>query len=268
MIPLSVTIIARDEADRIGDAIRSVRALSDDVVVLDSGSIDATVSIARNLGARVIETDWPGYVAQKNRALRYVRHDWVLAIDADERVSPELALEVRRVLAREPGVVGFTVPRLGFWEGRPIRHGTWYPDTRVRLFRRDRARWTGRDPHDHVVADGPVGHLSAPLHHFPFRHLGEHLQQVDRYSRLMAEGARAAGERAHWWDVVFRPILHFVKGYLLRMGFLDGVRGFCVASFGAAYVLSKWSRLYFADRAGEAAALADEAPTRTEEGIR
>lgn len=246
--PLSVTIIAKDEADRIGDAIRSV-GFADEVVVLDSGSSDDTVAVARALGARVVQTDWPGYVAQKNRALVYASHDWVLGLDADERVGPTLAAQIQGVLAQErPAAHGYRFARLSWWEGAPIRHGSWYPDARVRLFDRTRARWTGLDPHDRVEVEGAVARLEGQLEHHPFRDIGEHLQQVDRYSALMSEGLHAAGTRARWWDLVFRPPLHIAKSFLLRAGFRDGVRGLAVAGLGATYVLLKWVRLWLRQR--------------------
>jgi glycosyltransferase involved in cell wall biosynthesis len=248
VLPFSVTIIARDEADRIEAAVRSV-AFADEVVVLDSGSTDATVAIARAAGARVVETDWPGHVAQKNRALAEARHDWVLSIDADERVSPALAAGIQRALAAEPTVAGFSVARLSWYLGEPLRHGVWHPDRRVRLFDRRRARWGGLDPHDRVVLDGPAGRLPGDLHHHPYRDLGEHLATIDRYTAIAAAGLRARGVRARWWDLAVRPPLHFVKAFLLRAGFRDGVRGGMVATLGATYVLLKWARV----RLGEGA---------------
>jgi glycosyltransferase involved in cell wall biosynthesis len=245
MLPFSVVIIARDEADRIADAIRSCPDAAE-VIVLDSGSTDETVALARSLGAEVIETDWPGHVAQKNRALTHARCDWVLSIDADERLSPALAESIRHILSSTPVHDGYRLARLSFWQGAPMRHGTWYPDARVRLFRRERARWVGTDPHDRVEVDGSVGRAEGDLHHHPYRSLSEHLQTIDRYTARHVEVALAAGQRAAWWDVAFRPILHLVKALLLKQGIRDGVRGLCVAGLGATYVMLKWTRLYLA----------------------
>ena len=242
MLPLSVTIIARDEADRIGEAIRSV-AFADEVVVLDSGSTDGTVAVAQALGARVVETDWPGHIAQKNRALALASHDWVLSIDADERVSPALAAAIAAVRTGTPTVAGYQFARRNWILGEPLAHGNWYPDRRVRLFDRRRARWGGQDPHDRVLLDGPGAHLDGDLFHHPYRTLGEHLATIDRYTLIAAREACARGVRARIWDVALRPILHFVKAYLLRAGFLDGVRGLLMASLGAIYVLIKWTRI-------------------------
>ncbi|MBN1335239.1 MAG: glycosyltransferase family 2 protein [Deltaproteobacteria bacterium] len=238
MSPLSVVIIACNEADRIGDAIRSV-AFAHEVVVLDSGSTDGTPEVARGLGARVVRTDWPGHVAQKNRALAEAAHPWVLALDADERVGAPLAEAIRRVLAEDPPVEGFHVCRRNHWLGRPLVGGGWYPDRRLRLVRRGRGRWVGEDPHDRLEVPGPTASLHGDLEHHPYRDLGEHLSTLDRYSATWAAGTN---RRAHWWDLAVRPPWRFVRGYLLQGGYRDGTRGLVVASLGALYTLLKWSR--------------------------
>ncbi|MDP2312127.1 MAG: glycosyltransferase family 2 protein [Pseudomonadota bacterium] len=230
---LSAVIITRDEADRIEDAIRSV-AFADECVVVDSGSRDDTVAKARALGARVVETDWPGHVAQKNRALAEARGDWVLAIDADERVTPELRASIEAAL-RAPAADGFRVPRRNHWLGHRLAHGFWYPDRRVRLARRDRARWEGDDPHDVLGVDGSVVDLAGDLDHHPYRSLAEHLSTVDRYSAI-------AARRGTWVDILVRPPWHFFAAYVLRRGFLDGAPGLVVAALGSVYTLLKWAR--------------------------
>jgi glycosyltransferase involved in cell wall biosynthesis len=240
---LSVTIIARDEADRIGAALRSV-AFADEVLVLDSGSTDDTVAVARGHGARVVETDWPGHVAQKNRAMAMASHPLVLSIDADEVVDLDLAEAVRRVAAAPPeGVAGWRLRRANVWLGVRLRGGGWYPDRRTRLAWKDHARWAGDDPHDQLVVDGTVAELDGALVHTPYRNLGEHLATIDRYSRRAAEVARARGRRGGWLDLVFRPPWAFFRGFVLRAGFRDGEAGLVVAALGAIYVLLKWSRI-------------------------
>ena len=242
-VRLSVTIISRDEEDRIGDAIRSV-AFADEVVVLDSGSRDGTVALCRSLGARVVETDWPGHVAQKNRALEYATHDWVLSIDADERVTPELKDAIQKALSINPTVDGYSVSRRQRYLGRWIRFCGWYPDRRIRVFRRSRCRWGGVDPHDRIEMDGPVRSLSGDLLHLPYRNLSDHIMTINRYSSIFAREAHAQGRRARWWDLVFRPPLFFLRRYLLSFGFLDGIHGVLVCGMGAFYVLCRWMKLY------------------------
>ena len=247
MLELSVIIIARDEADRLPAAIRSV-PFAAEVLVLDSGSRDGTQDVASSLGARVVETDWPGHVAQKNRALAQARHAWVLALDADEWVGERLARSIQRALAGEPGVAGFSVNRRNHYLGRALRGGDWYPDRRVRLVRREKARWVGTDPHDRLEVDGPLAWLSGDLQHNPYRDLSEHLATIDRYTRRFAEVAQS---RARWWDVALRPPWAFFRGYVLRLGCRDGVRGLLVAGLGGTYTLLKWSRLYLRQRGSD-----------------
>jgi glycosyltransferase involved in cell wall biosynthesis len=241
---LSLAIIAKDEADRIADCIRSVPA-ADEVLVLDSGSSDRTAAVAADLGARVIATDWPGHVAQKNRALAAARGDWILSLDADERLSPEAAAQVTAALAAPGDAVGFSFPRCSHWLGRPIRHGRWYPDRKLRLVRAGRGRWGGDDPHDRLEVDGPVRRLSGDILHFPYRDLAEHLATIERYGAISAASLARRGVAAHWYDLALRPPAHFLDAWLLRRGFLDGVPGFFLAGLGAGHVLAKWGRLYF-----------------------
>lgn len=230
---LTAVIIARDEADRIEDAIRSV-SFADEVLVLDSGSADDTAARARALGARVVETDWPGHVAQKNRAWRMAEGDWVLSLDADERVGDALRDAILAAL-RSPAADGYRVRRRNHWLGHTLRHGHWYPDRRVRLARKERARWAGEDPHDALVVDGPVADLDADLEHVPYRDLGEHLATIDRYTAMQAR-------RGSPVDILGRPAWHFFVGYVIKGGFRDGVPGLLVAALGALHTLLKWSR--------------------------
>ena len=243
VLPLSAVIIARNEEDRIADAIESV-SFADEIVVLDSGSTDDTVALAKAAGAHVVETDWPGHVAQKNRATQTATHDWVLSIDADERISPALAEIIQAIRVNGPKADGYRFPRLSWWQNAPIRHGTWYPDCKIRLFDRRKSQWTGCDPHDHVEVNGViVTEKSAAIHHRPYRNLSEHIQTMADYTQAWAESAGANGVRAHWWDLFLRPPLHFLKAYLLKVGFLDGYRGFALAWLGSTYVFIKWLRL-------------------------
>ena len=237
---LSVAIICRDEVDRIERAIRSV-AFADEVVVVDSGSTDGTVELARRLGARVIEADWPGHVAQKNRAWAEARGDWVLSIDADEAVSAPLAAAIQAAL-RGPAADGYRFARLNTWLGYPLRHGRWYPDRRLRLARKAAGRWGGDDPHDQLVVDGVVAELEGDLDHVPYRSLADHLATIDRYSRISAAGLRARGVRAGWGDVLVRPTWHFLRAFVFAAGFRDGIPGLVVAGLGAMYTLLKWAR--------------------------
>lgn len=253
--PISACIITLNEADRIDDCLRSL-AWCDDVVVIDSHSTDATRARATALGARVVERDWPGHAAQKEFAIRAARHDWVLCVDADERVSPALQAEIQRLAARGfPGAVGWSMPRLSCYLGRWIRHGTWYPDRAVRLFDRRRGRFVAHhayDLHERAVLDGPCGALRSELLHLPYRTFDEHLRTIDSYTTIMARGLQQRGRRARISDLIVHPWARFVKSYVLKAGFLDGWRGLLLAYLAAHYVRLKYAKLLALQRADRA----------------
>jgi glycosyltransferase involved in cell wall biosynthesis len=241
---LSVCVIAGNEEDRIGDCLASV-AWADEIVVVDSRSADRTAEIARARGARVIVRDWPGYVAQKNFALAQAASDWVLCLDADERVSPRLAESIRGVLAADPaGIGGYRMARRTFHLGRWILHGGWYPDRKVRLVRRGHARWGGVDPHDRLDADGPVGTLDGDIEHHTYRDIADHLRTIDRFTTVAARELHARGRGGALLGMVVHPPARFAKMYLLKAGFLDGVPGLIVAVLGGYYVFLKYAKLW------------------------
>jgi len=241
---LSVCVIAGNEEDRIGDCLASV-AWADEIVVVDSRSADRTAEIARGRGARVIVRDWPGYVAQKNFALEQAMCDWVLCLDADERVSPRLAESVRGVLVENPAAVaGYRMARRTFYLGRWILHGGWYPDWKLRLVRRGRARWGGVDPHDRLDADGPVGTLPGDIEHHTYRDIADHLRTIDRFTTIGARELHARGRGGAAWRMAVHPPAKFLKMYLLKAGFLDGRPGFVVAVLGGYYVFLKYAKLW------------------------
>ena len=240
---LSLVVIAQDAEESIGACLDSV-PFAAERVVLDSGSSDRTRAVAEAHGARVVACDWPGHIAQKNRAMTEARFDWILSLDADERLSPEAADELELALQNPCMDVAFSFPRLSEWCGTPLRHGRWYPDRKVRVVRRGRGVWVGDDPHDRLQTDGSVRALKSNILHFPYANLDEYFETVERYSRIQARSMAARGVRAHFWDVSVRPPLHFVDAYFRRGGFRDGRVGFAVASIGASYVLWKWMRLW------------------------
>ena len=243
MRPLTVTIITRNESANLADALESVR-WADEVVVVDAESTDDTVTLARRVTDRVIVRPWPGYVAQKNFAAEQARHDWILSLDADERVSPDLAGEIRSRLATDPGEAGFRVPRVSHYLGRWLRSTDWYPDYQLRLYDRRRARWEGQHVHESVKADGPVGTLRGDLLHHPYRDISHHLQTIDRYTTLAARQAAERGRRASALDVLVRPPIAFLRNYVLRRGFRDGAPGLVVSLLNSHYVLLKFAKLW------------------------
>ena len=244
---ISACIIAKDEADRIAACIASVRFL-DEVLVLDSGSRDGTQDICRRLGARVVETDWPGWVAQKNRAADAAANDWVLSLDADERVDAGLRADLERLKAAHAegpaDVAAYEVPRRVHALGRWIRHGGWYPEWRVRLFDRRRGRWGGMDPHDRFETPGRTARLAGGhLEHHTWRSLEEYVARLNRYSTIAARERHARGRKAGLAALVLRPSFRFVRMYLLRLGFLDGWAGFQLARLEAFGVFLKYAKL-------------------------
>ena len=244
--PISACVITLNEADRIDDCLRSL-AWCDETVVIDSHSTDATRERAAALGARVIERDWPGHARQKEFAVRTAQHDWVLCVDADERLSDALRDEILALRASGfPDYAGWSVPRCSSYLGRWIHHGTWYPDRSVRLFDRRRGRFVANrdyDLHERVVLDGPTGALRHDLLHVPYRSLSEHLHTIDSYTDIMARGLQQRGRRARPSDLVLHPWARFAKSYLFKAGFLDGWRGLLLAYMAAHYVRLKYAKL-------------------------
>ncbi len=238
---ISATIIARNEENSVARAISSL-GFCDEIVVVDSGSTDRTVEIAESRGAMVIHNDWLGYAAQKNFAARAATHDWILSIDADEEVSPRLAASIQRL--REAGTrhVGFDFARKARYCGRWIEHSGWYPDRKVRLYRRDRGSWKGNFVHESVVVSGAVGHLDGDLLHYTCDTLEAHRANVERYTDLAAQEIRATGKKPPIWRVLLAPPYAFVKSYLLQLGLLDGAAGLTIARMAARYVYLKYSK--------------------------
>lgn len=243
MTPVSVTIITRDEAANIEACLASV-AWADEVLVVDCGSTDRTVDLAKAKGVRVVVKDWPGYGAQKNFAATQAAHHWILSVDADERVTPELATEIRARLAGQVSAAGFRIPRVTFHLGRWIRTTDWYPDYQLRLYDRRRARWKERRVHESVTADGPVEDLANDLQHFAYRDITHHHQTMDRYTTLAAEDMYASGRRAGFADLAFHPPAAFLRNYVLRRGFTDGIPGFIISAMNAHYVFLKFAKLW------------------------
>lgn len=243
MPPVSVTIITRNEASNIDACLASV-AWADERIVVDCGSADDTVARAAKAGARVVVRDWPGYAAQKNVAAAEAKHDWILSIDADERVTPALADEIRRTLAGDPAAAGYRLPRVTFHLGRWIRTTDWYPDPQLRLYDRRRARWQAKRVHESVIADGPVERLVHELQHYAYRDLSHHHATMDRYTTLAAEEMFDAGRRAGFFDLAIHPPAAFFRNYVLRRGVLDGTPGLVISAMNAHYVFLKFAKLW------------------------
>jgi glycosyltransferase involved in cell wall biosynthesis len=245
-IKISACIITLNEADRIAACCDALK-FCDEILVVDAHSTDGTRDIAARSGARVIERDWPGYRTQREFAMQAATHDWILAVDADERVSGALREELQALrgeIARGADVAGASVPTLTNYFGKFLRHGNAWPDRHPRFYDRRRARWEGMEIHERVTIDGPVRKLRGWLEHYSYRNFGEHLAKMDRYALLMAEQSHARGKRAQLWQVFLNPGWRFFKGMILKRGMLDGWRGLVYHVVEAGYVRRKYLRLW------------------------
>jgi glycosyltransferase involved in cell wall biosynthesis len=248
-IKVSACVITLNEGDRIDACIDSL-SFCDEIVVVDSGSTDDTCERATAKGARVITRDFDGYRKQKDFAVRSARNDWVLCLDADERVSPVLREAIEKECSHGFGnAVGFRFARATNYFGAYLRHGNAYPDRVLRLFDRRHGGWRGeREIHEHASVDGPVTTLDGDLLHDAYRSLDDQIGRLERYARLMAEHLHARGRRARLWNIVLNPGWRFLRGYVLRMGFLDGWRGLVFAYVEANYVRQKFIMLWLLNR--------------------
>ena len=242
-LPLSLVVITRDAAGEIAACLQSARFAADALVV-DSGSGDDTVAIARDNGARVLQRPFTGFGPQKSYAVSQARHDWVLCLDADERLSPELASSIALLFAGgAPRVAGFALSRRNRFLGRWLAHGEGYPDWIVRLFDRRRARWTDDPVHERVVADGPVERLAGDLLHASAESIDEYIAKQNRYTTLQAQAMHARGERAGAARLALSPLARFVRFYVVKGGFLDGAAGFAHVAIGAFASFLKYVKL-------------------------
>ena len=240
---VTAILITLNESANIAAALESVR-WADEIVVVDAESTDDTVSIARRHTDRVIVRSWPGYIAQKNFAAAQASHDWIFSLDADERVTPELAAEIKALMADEPSCAGYRGPRVSHYLGRWIRSTDWYPDNQLRLYDRRRAAWTGRYVHESVRVDGAVGELHASLKHYPYRDVSHHLQTIDRYSTLAARQMFEDGRRTGAAGILIHGGAAFLRNYVLRGGFRDGGVGLIVSLLNSYYVATKFVKLW------------------------
>jgi glycosyltransferase involved in cell wall biosynthesis len=239
---LTVTVITRNEAAAIGAALESV-SWADEIIVVDSHSTDETTEIARRFTPLVETRDWAGYGPQKNYAADRASHDWILSIDADERITPALGAEIRELMRTGPAADGYRIPRVSYYLGRWIRSTDWYPDLRLRLYHRRRAQWTTHRVHESIRTSGAVGRLRGEMLHYPYRDISEHLAKIDSYTTLVAEQWAAEGRRATAFQAYVHSRLAFLRNYVLRRGFRDGQTGLLVSLLNSHYVFLKYAKL-------------------------
>jgi len=242
-MPLSVAIITRDEADNLPDCLKSV-AFADQIVVVDSHSLDSTVRIASDFGCEVFIEAWRGFGLQKQFAIDHCRHRWVLILDADERIPTDTAAKIKDIVTSPaPMAAGYSFPRRNFFQGRWIRHAGWWPDRVVRLFQKDLSRMTEATVHECVKVNGVIDVLDVPIEHFTESRLSRLLLKIDNYSTLGAREAFDGGKKTSVWSAAMRAFLTFSQDYFLRLGMLDGVQGLTLAVADAVNKFFKYAKL-------------------------
>jgi len=245
--PVTVTIITLNEERNLPRAIESVR-WAEEILVVDSGSTDKTTELARSLGARVIPHEWPGYGRQKNFAQAQSRHDWVLSIDADEEVTPDLARQIQSALGDvgegRSQAKGFYFPRKTFYLGRWIRHGGWYPNHLVRLADRRNAQWTEPAVHESLRVEGEIQGLSADLHHYTFSGIQDQIMTNLNFSRLGYFDLLKKGQGPSWMRLMAKPAGKFFETYFIKRGFMDGLPGFIISVNAAHSMFLKYAYLF------------------------
>ena len=240
---ISAVIITFNEEKRLEPALKSLAGLVSEIVVVDSFSNDNTVKLAKKYTNKVFQRKWTDYTDQKNYANTRTSFPWILSLDADERISTELRKEILEIKKEEPECDGFSIPRQVYYLGKWIRHSGWYPDRKLRLFRKDRARWEGEYVHERLVIEGKIQKLSGSIHHFTYRNISEHLDRINKFSELGAQKLYANGKKCRWHHLVFVPFFRFVKSFFWRAGFLDGYPGFIVSVLNSYSIFLRYAKL-------------------------
>jgi glycosyltransferase involved in cell wall biosynthesis len=246
-LPISVVIVAKNEARNLARCLASVQGWTAEIVVALNDTTDDSEIVAQRFGARVQRLSWQGYRDTKNAALALAAHNWVLSLDADEEVSPALRIDITTFFARtdRENFAGAKFPRKVWFIDRWIAHGDWYPDYSLRLFRRDRARWGGGAfVHEKIDCDGPVATLHGDLHHYSFPTLSSHVAKINPFADLFVRQQQARGRGFSIGGAIFRPFWRFFRAYVLKLGFLDGYPGFYIAIATAFGAFVRHSRLY------------------------
>jgi glycosyltransferase involved in cell wall biosynthesis len=248
-IKLSVVIITLNEEKNIGRCLEAALRVADDLVVVDSFSTDRTKEICESFGARFIERAFTGHIDQKNFAVSQALYPYILSLDADEVLSEELKAAILRI-KQHWKKDAYRMTRLTNYCGYWIRHSAWYPDWKVRLFDRSKARWGGENPHDRIVLspDATEGRLSGDLLHYSYSSVKQHLDQVNYFTGIASQELKAKGKKAWMWQLLLKPPFRFANMYFFRLGFLDGFAGFCIAVISSYAVFVKYTKLYFANK--------------------
>lgn len=245
MVQLTVAIITYNEENNIARCIGSVKEIADEILVVDSFSTDKTEEICLKFGARFIKNPFAGHIEQKNVALDLATHDYVLSLDADEALSPELLNSIKAI-KNNFTMDGYKFNRLTNYNGHWVRYSGWYPDTKLRLIKKSAARWSGVNPHDILKPndDKKIGFLKGDLLHYSYESIAAHVIQTDKFTTIAARAAFNQGKRSSLFKVFTRPVLKFVRDYFFKRGFLDGRYGFIICCINSLYALLKYAKLH------------------------
>ncbi len=243
-VKISLVIIAFNEEEKIANCIESAKDIVDEILVVDSYSTDQTVYIAGSLGARIIQNPFKGHIEQKNFALQNAYYDYVLSLDADEALSEELKNNIAEIKNNWKADV-YKMNRLTSYCGKWIRHGTWYPDTKIRLFKKSAGSWKGSNPHDRFELDEgkKIAFIKGDILHYTMNNISDHLKQMDYFTEIMARDLHKAGKKSSYLKLFFSPVIKFVKSYFIRLGFLDGYYGLVISLNSAHASFLKYAKL-------------------------
>lgn len=240
---ISAVLITYNEEKRLEPALKSLQGLADEVIVVDRFSSDNTEKIARKYTKNFHKRKWTSYADQKNFANSLAGCDWILSLDADERLSPKLQTKILEIKKTEPENEAFSMPRMTYYLGRWIRFSGWYPDRKIRLFKKEKARWEGEYVHEELKVDGKVVPLNSPIHHFTYTGISDHLERINLFSGLGAQKLYARKKKARWFHLIFLPPARFVKSYFLKAGFLDGFPGFVISGLHGYAIFARYAKL-------------------------
>lgn len=243
MQKISVVVIVYNEERNIKDCLESIKWV-DEIILVDAFSEDKTIEIAKEYTDKIFQRQWQGYSQQKNFGLFQASNEWIIFVDSDERISEELAEEIRVALERNNGLYdGYYIPRQSFYLGRRIKHGEWYPDLKLRLINKHKGSWSGPSVHEKLTLNGKVGYLKNPILHYTYRDISYHLEKFNRYSSLFAQDAFNKGEKVNLYKLLWRPIIRFFRGYFIKKGFLDGFAGFVIAFMQSLEIFLRYAKL-------------------------
>jgi len=240
---ISVVVITLNEEKQLESALKSVGEIASEIIVVDSYSTDDTIKVAKQFSDRVFQRKWTNYADQKNFANSKASFPWILSLDADERLSPELAEEIRGLLDSEPDCAGFSMPRQAYYLGKWIRHSGWFPDRKIRLFLKEESRWEGEYVHEGLVVDGKIKNLKGSIKHFTYDSIHDHLDRMNQFSNLAAQKLYAEDRKCRWHHLALLPFFGFIRSYFLKSGFLDGYAGFIISVLHGYSVFMKYAKL-------------------------